>query len=44
MMAKFYKEAGAEAHKRPQPVKDCLHQKPKALSHFQLAECNASQS
>jgi len=37
-------EKGAEAHKRPQPIKDFDLQKPKALKCFLLAECNASES
>jgi len=35
---------GAEAHKRPQPIKDFDLQKPKALNCFLLTECNASES
>jgi len=37
-------KGGAEAHKRPQPIKDFDLQKPKALNYFLLAECNASES
>jgi hypothetical protein len=34
---------GAEAHKLPQPLKDCDLQKPKAVNYVQPAECNAGQ-
>jgi len=36
-------QGGAEAHKRPQPIKDCDLQEPKALNYFLHAECNASE-